>query len=161
MELDNERRRYQELFELAPDAYLVTSLIGIVGEANQSAASLFGIAPQFLSGKALAAYIASEDRPRFRGLLSGQVQSGRSHTALFRLRTRGGRRLVAELTYSMAEGFDGKPVGIRWLIRDATERERLSRQIRTLNAELETRVAERTADLRAAQQLSDDLFHRE
>jgi len=37
----------------------------------------------------------------------------------------------------------------------------LARQIRTLNAELEMRVAERTADLKAAQQLSDDLFHRE
>jgi PAS domain S-box-containing protein len=161
LELDNERRRYQELFELAPDAYLVTSLTGIVAEANQSAASLFGIAPPFLTGKALAAYIASEDRPRFRGLLSERVQSGRSHSTLFRLRTRGGRRLVVEFTYSVAEGFDGKPAGIRWLIRDVTEQERLARQIRTLNAELETRVAQRTADLQAAQQLSDDLFHRE
>jgi PAS domain S-box-containing protein len=161
LELDNERRRYQELFELAPDAYLVTSLTGIIGEANRSAASLFGIAPQFLTGKALAAYIASEDRPRFRALLSEPAQRDRSHTTLFRLRTRGGRRLVAEITYSVAEEFDGKPVRIRWLIRDVTEQERLARQIRTLNVELETRVAERTADLRAAQHLSDDLFHRE
>jgi PAS domain S-box-containing protein len=161
VELDTERRRYQELFELAPDAYLVTSLTGIIAEANQSAASLFGIAPQFLTGKALAAYITSEDRPRFRGLLNERIQVGRPHTTLCRLRTRGGRRLFAELTYSVAEGFDGKPVGIRWLVRDVTEQERLARQIRTLNAELETRVAERTADLRAAQQLSDDLFHRE
>jgi two-component system, cell cycle sensor histidine kinase and response regulator CckA len=161
LELDNERRRYQELFELAPDAYLATSLTGIIEEANQSAAGLFGIAPQFLTGKALAAYIASEDRPRFRALLSEPVQIGRRQTTLFRLRTRAGKRLVAELIYSVAEGPDGKPVGIRWLIRDVTEQERLARQIRTLNAELETRVAERTADLRAAQQLSDDLFHRE
>jgi PAS domain S-box-containing protein len=160
-ELDNERCRYQELFELAPDAYLVTSLTGIIREANQSATSLFGIAPQFLTGKALAAYIASEDRPRFRALLSDRVRSGRRHTTLFRLRTRRGKRLVAELTYSVAEGFDGKPVGIRWLIRDVSEQERLARQIRTLNADLEVRVAERTADLRAAQQLSEDLFHRE
>lgn len=160
LELDEERRRYQELFQLAPDAYLVTSLAGIIGEANQSAASLFGIAPQFLTGKALAAYVAGEDRPRFRALLTERMRHG-SHTTLFRLRTRGGRRLVAELTYSVAETFDGKPVGIRWLIRDVTEQERMARQVRTLNAELESRVAERTADLKAAQQLSEDLFHRE
>jgi PAS domain S-box-containing protein len=161
LELDHERRRYRELFELAPDAYLVTSLTGVIEEANQPAASLFGIAPQFLTGKALAAYVASEDRPRFRTLLSERMQSGRRHTTLFRLRTRDGKPLIAELTYSVAEGSDGKPEGIRWLVRDVTEQERLARQIRTLNAELETRVAERTADLRAAQQLSDDLFHRE
>jgi two-component system, cell cycle sensor histidine kinase and response regulator CckA len=161
LELDNVRHRYQELFELAPDAYLVTSLIGIIAEANQSAGSLFGIAPQFLTGKALAAYVASEDRPRFRELLNGRAQRGHRHTNLFRLRTRGGRRVVAELTYSVAEGFHGTPVGIRWLIRDVTEQERMAGQVRTLNAELESRVAERTADLKAAQQLSDDLFHRE
>jgi PAS domain S-box-containing protein len=160
LELDQERRRYQELFQLAPDAYLVTSLAGIIGEANQSAASLFGIAPQFLTGKALAAYVASEDRPRFRALLTERMRHG-SHTTLFRLRNRGGRRLVAELTYSVAETFDGKPVGIRWLIRDVTEQDRMARQVRTLNADLESRVAERTADLKAAQQLSEDLFHRE
>ena len=162
LELDVERRRYQELFQLAPDAYLVTSLSGIVSEANQSAAVLFGVDPQFLTGRALAAYIATEDRPRFRGLLSELGQGGYPrHTTLFRVRARGGRRLVAELTYSVAAGFDGKPVGIRWLIRDVTEQERLTREIRTLNSELESRVTERTADLRAAQQLSDNLFHRE
>jgi PAS domain S-box-containing protein len=161
LELDVERRRYQELFELAPDAYLVTSLTGIIEEANHSAAGLFGIAPQFLTGNALAAHIASEDRPRFRALLDDTAQSSGTHTTLFRLRTRGGRRLVAELTYSVAEELDRTPVGIRWLIRDVTEQDRLARQIRTLNAELESRVAERTADLKAAHQLSEDLFHRE
>jgi signal transduction histidine kinase/ActR/RegA family two-component response regulator len=70
-------------------------------------------------------------------------------------------RMYAELTYSLAHGVDGKPAGFRWLLRDVTEQERLARQIRTLNAELESRVAERTADLRTAQQLSEDLLRRE
>jgi PAS domain S-box-containing protein len=160
-ELDIERQRYQELFELAPDAYLVTNLSGIIAEANQSASRLFGIAPQFLPGKALAAYIASEDRPRFRALLNESIHSSGIRTTPFRLRTRGGVRLYIELTYSLAHGIDGKPSGFRWLIRDVTEQERLSRRIRTLNAELESRVAERTADLRTAQQLSEDLLRRE
>jgi PAS domain S-box-containing protein len=161
LQLEMERRRYQELFELAPDAYLVTNLSGIVEEANQSAASLFGIAPQLLTGKALAAYIAGEDRPRFRAVLNEPIQSGATRTLPFRLRTRGGMRLYAELTYSVVLDPDEKPIGFRWIIRDVTEQERLARKIRTLNAELESRVAERTADLRAAQQLSEDLLLRE
>jgi PAS domain S-box-containing protein len=122
---------------------------------------LFGIAPQFLTGKALAGYIASEDRPRFRALLSESIHNTGSRTTSFRLRTRGGTRIYAELTYSLAHGVDARPAGFRWLIRDVTEQERLGRQIRTLNAELESRVAERTVDLRAAQQLSEDLLLRE
>src|SRR5436190_24291414 len=51
-----ERQRYQELFDLAPDAYLVTDRAGIITEANRSASEMFGIAPQFLHGKALAAH---------------------------------------------------------------------------------------------------------
>jgi PAS domain S-box-containing protein len=156
-----ERQRYLELFELAPDAYLVTNLAGIIGEANQSASRLFGVAPDLLTGKALAAFIASEDRSRFRSLLAESIHNTLTRTMPSRLRTRGGRRMYAELTYSLAHGMDGKPVGYRWLIRDVTEQERLARQIRTLNAELESRVAERTADLKSAQLLSEDLFLRE
>jgi PAS domain S-box-containing protein len=161
LEVEVERQRYHELFELAPDAYLVTNLSGIIGEANQSASRLFGIAAQFLTGKALAAYIASEDRPRFRALLNESIHSTGTRPTPFRLRTRGGMRLYAELTYSLVHGPGGKPAGYRWLIRDITEQERLARQIRTLNVELESRVADRTADLRAAQHLSEDLLRRE
>jgi PAS domain S-box-containing protein len=161
LQVEAERRKYQELFDLAPDAYLTTNLSGIVEEANQSASRLFGIATHYLTGKALAAYIASDDRPRFRALLSdGRLAHG-ARTAPFRLRTRDGMRLYAELTYSVRRDEQGAPVGFRWLVRDVTEQERLGRQIRTLNAELESRVAQRTADLQAAQLLSEDLFHRE
>jgi PAS domain S-box-containing protein len=161
LQVEAERRKYQELFELAPDAYLTTNLAGIIQEANQSASRLFGIATQFLTGKALAAYIAADDRPRFRGLLSDGKHTDGVRTAAFRLRTRDGRRLSAELTYSLRHNEHDVPVGFRWLIRDVTEQERLARQIRTLNADLESRVAQRTADLQAAQLLSEDLLHRE
>jgi PAS domain S-box-containing protein len=161
VQVDAERRRYQELFELAPDAYLVTNLDGIISEANQSASQLLGIPAQFLTGKALAAYIASEDRPRFRSMLAYPRSGAGPRTTQFRLRTREGVRLYAELTYSVARNVDDTPIGFRWLVRDVTEQERLARQIRTLNAELESRVADRTADLRAAQQLSEDLLRRE
>jgi PAS domain S-box-containing protein len=160
LQVEAERRRYQELFELAPDAYVVTSLSGIISEGNRSASRLFGVDSQFLRGKALAAYIDTEDRPRFRALLH-ERRPGEVRTTPFKVRTRRGQRLHAHLTFSLVEDRDGEPTGFRWLIRDVTEQERLARQIRLLNAELESRVAERTADLRAAQQLSEDLLRRE
>jgi PAS domain S-box-containing protein len=161
LEVETERRRYHELFQLAPDAYIVTNLAGIIAEANESASRLLGVRTQFLNGKALAAYVEAGDRSRFRELLSARDGSEGNRTASFRVRNRNGLRLYAEMTYSLVEDSQGHPTGFRWLIRDVTEQERLSHQIRTLNAELESRVAERTADLRAAQQLSEDLLRRE
>ena len=161
LQVEAERRRYQELFDLAPEAYLVTNLAGIITEANQSASCLLGIAPRYLAGKAIASYIVTEDRPRFRSLLNEAPASPATRNAPFRLRTRTSRRLYAELTYSVVHDVEGAPIGFRWLVRDVTQQERMSREIRTLNAELELRVAERTADLRAAQQLAEDLLRRE
>jgi PAS domain S-box-containing protein len=161
LQVETERRRYQELFQLAPDAYLVTTLTGIITEANESASRLLGIPSHFLRGKALTAYVDSEDRPRFRQLLSSAVSQEGPGTASFRIRPRDGPRRHAEMTFSCVRDGEGTPTGFRWLVRDVTEQERLAQQIRTLNAELESRVADRTADLLAAQQLSSDLLRRE
>jgi PAS domain S-box-containing protein len=160
LNIEIERRRYQELFDLAPDAYLVTNLAGIIDEANLSASRLLGIAREFLIGKALAAYIATEDRVRFRSLLSTRDRGG-SRPLAFRIRTRGGANLHVELTYSVLDDERGKPTGFRWIVRDVSEQERMARQIRSLNTELESRVAERTGALHAAQELSEDLLRRE
>jgi PAS domain S-box-containing protein len=158
--LDLERRRYQELFEFAPDAYFVTDLAGIIRQANRSAARLFRVRSGFLPGKALAAYIANEDRARFRTLLSSMKPEG-GHVGQFRLQPREGPAVETELTYSVALAPDGAPTGIRWMVRDVTEHVRMARQIRRLNAELESRIAERTADLSAAQHLSQVLIEKE
>jgi len=161
LDIEIERQRYQELFDLAPDAYVVTNLAGIIDEANLSASRLLGIAREFLIGKALAAYIATEDRVRFRSLLNTRDRAGSSRPLAFRIRARGGANLHAELTYSIIDDDRGTPTGFRWIIRDVTEQERLARQIRSLNSELESRVAEGTGALHAAQELSEELLRRE
>jgi two-component system, cell cycle sensor histidine kinase and response regulator CckA len=47
------------------------------------------------------------------------------------------------------------------MARDVTEHERMARQIRALNAQLESRVAAQTADLSAAQRLAQELLEKE
>ncbi len=41
------RLHYEELFELAPEAYLVTDMEGMIQEANQAAADLLGLTKRF------------------------------------------------------------------------------------------------------------------
>src|SRR2546428_6311705 len=60
--IERERQRYQELFDFAPDGYLVTTASGIIQEANHAAAELFNVPVHFLVGKPLSVYIAGIDR---------------------------------------------------------------------------------------------------
>ncbi len=161
VQLDLERRRYEELFEFAPNPYLVTDPLGIIVQSNQSAASLLRVPTRFLPGKALATYISNEDRPRFRRLIAAIPRDGLSRTAAFKLQPRDSDLVEVELTYSATAATNGARDQIRWMARDVTEHERMARQIRTLNAQLESRVAAQTADLSAAQRLAQELVQKE
>ena len=61
-----ERQHYYDLFQLSPDAYLVTSANGLILEANCAIASLLKIPQSYLPGKPLAVFIAPDDRSLFR-----------------------------------------------------------------------------------------------
>jgi PAS domain S-box-containing protein len=161
LQLEIERQRYLDLFEMAPDAYVSTDLLGIITEANQSAARLLGMLHRALPGRPLASYIATPDRQHFRTLLSRQGRGSGRATITLMIQPRHREPIEAEFTYSTAHDFQGKAVGFRWIIRDITEGQRLARHVRALTVELEQKVTDRTADLRAAQRLSDDLLIRE
>ena len=161
VDLDMERRRFEELFEFAPNPYFVTDSLGIIIQANQSAATLLRVLPRFLAGKALATFVANEDRPRFRTLITTIPPDGKSRTAAFKLQPREGSLVEVELTYSASPPASGSRDQIRWMARDVTEHERMARQIRALNAQLESRVAAQTADLSAAQRLAKELVEKE
>jgi PAS domain S-box-containing protein len=161
VELELERQRFEELFEFAPNPYFVTDSLGIIIRSNQSASGLLRVPPRFLPGKALANYIANEDRPRFRTLIGVIPEDGRSRTAAFKLQPREGDIVEVELTYSAGHAAAGTSNQVRWMARDVTEHERMARQIRALNAQLESRVAAQTADLTAAQRLAKELVEKE
>lgn len=162
LQLEIERQRYLDLFELAPDAYISTDLLGVITEANQSASRLLRTLDRPVRGRPLAAYVATEDRSRFRALLSQHSRRFPGPiTTMLRIQPRQGEPIEAEFTYSTARDFTGNAVGFRWIIRDVTEKELLARHVRALTAELEQKVVSRTADLRAARQLSDALLVKE
>ncbi|MBE9006500.1 PAS domain S-box protein [Fortiea sp. LEGE XX443] len=58
--LDWERQRYQDLFNFAPEAYLVTDEQGIILEANQAAQTLLNIRHNYLVGKPLILFVTSK-----------------------------------------------------------------------------------------------------
>jgi PAS domain S-box-containing protein len=60
--LVHENRRYAELFEYSPDAYLVTDAGGSIREANRAALELLRSPREHLIGRALSECVAPADR---------------------------------------------------------------------------------------------------
>ncbi|MBA3924219.1 MAG: PAS domain-containing protein, partial [Nostocaceae cyanobacterium] len=75
--VEGERQHYRDLFEEAPDGYLVTNAEGVIQEANRAAVTLLGIAPQFLVGKHMINFIPTEIRNRFRSELNQLAECDR------------------------------------------------------------------------------------
>jgi PAS domain S-box-containing protein len=119
--LEAERERYQELFQSAPVAYLVTDPVGTIREANRAAAELLAVRPEFLPGKPLAAFVAYDDRFTFRVMLN-RLRLGeetRVEDAPLRLRRRAGGETAAVLVTVVAvRDLGGAVRALRWLVRD-------------------------------------------
>jgi two-component system cell cycle sensor histidine kinase/response regulator CckA len=148
LELDRERQRYRELFDHAPDAHLVTDARGIIREANQSASELFQIPHSNLLGKALVTCIGRDERPRFRSLLTNLNSGGQRSTDTFQVQHGHGGPTQVELTYSLIVEQNGETAGVRWLIRDITDRERIA-------AEIQSELIQKEGDARRAVEASE------
>ena len=68
--IEAERQRYQDLFDSAPEGYLVTDLNGIIQEANHAATAALDVDQEFLAGKPLLVFVSEEYRKTFHDRLA-------------------------------------------------------------------------------------------
>jgi len=132
---ESERQRYQDLFDFAPDGYLVTDATGTVQEANRAAAALLSVPQGYLVGKSLSIFVPEPERRTFLTRLAQlhQVQSWEVN-----LQPQGGQPFPAALTVAAVGDRQDHLSGLRWLIRDITERKRAEQKIREQAALLDT-----------------------
>ena len=139
-----QRQRYHELFDLAPDGYLVTDVNGKIQEANRAAASMLNIESRFLVGKPLSIFIAQPERQRFYALLIRLAQVDRVQEWEVSLQPRHDKLFNASLTVTPVREPGGKVIALRWLLRDITERKQMEEQQRLLIREQAAREAAET-----------------
>src|SRR5690349_16190611 len=72
--LAHERQRYQDVFEFAPQAYVVTDANGTIETVNRAAAALLGVAPHAVKGKPLVLYLMPASRATLYTVLPRLVQ---------------------------------------------------------------------------------------
>ncbi len=117
--LSVDRQRYAELFEFAPDGYLVTDPYGTITEANRAAVELLRSASGILPGKALADFIPVEQRKAFRERLIALIADGGAQRQGWRgrLQPGSGAELVVELSVGGVPHPHSGLLRLCWLLR--------------------------------------------
>jgi len=159
--IDRERMRYRELFDFAPDAYLVTDVHGTIREANLAAGKLLGVERKFLVGKSIQVFFEDSARREFRHQLDQLCGSDRSEEWEIWVTPRNRQRTPVAVSLGRARSNERGDGSYRWILRDITRRKVAEDALRELNRDLELRVASRTAQLAAANLRKDQLIFSE
>ena len=115
--LEAERQHYYDLFEFAPDGYLVTNAEGIIQEANLTAAKLLNAPKHLLVDKLIINFIRLEERESFRSELAQLSQTDQTKELVVRLQQFHGEFFDAALTVVAFRNQNGKINALRWLLR--------------------------------------------
>jgi PAS domain S-box-containing protein len=121
-ELSVAHQRYQDLFEFAPDAYLVTDPYGLIQEANCAAATLLNIPQWFLMGTPLFLYIIQQHRQAFSSKLAELGRVDRVQEWEVCLQPRDSTLITVAITVAVVRDQEGKSIGLRWMLRDISDR---------------------------------------
>ncbi len=121
--VEAECQRYQNLFEFAPNAYLLTNIEGIIQEANSLATTLLNVPKHYLTGKPLINFVPLEERRRFRNELSEVSRSNSNRELLVNLQQRDGKFFHSALTVAAVRNQYNKPINLLWVLREIREQQ--------------------------------------
>jgi PAS domain S-box-containing protein/putative nucleotidyltransferase with HDIG domain len=112
---------YRGLFDLAPDAYLVTDAQTIIAENNQAAAAMLKVDQDSLKGKLLMHFVAEADRPAFQASLIQLREGGAKRNWEFRLQMGEGAPFSVSVNVRAQTDHRDQLVRVLWLLRDVRE----------------------------------------
>jgi PAS domain S-box-containing protein len=156
------RRRYAELYDLAPVAYLLFSPEGIIREVNFTGAQLLGIEPRDLIHKAFHRFMTRESRQSFYQFCTRLFTQGEQQTCDLRLIPKDGRPLDVHMV-GIVHGR-GLSTLCQAAFIDVTERKKAEEQLKSSREELQAstvRLKALTAQLQAIHEEEKSILARE
>jgi PAS domain S-box-containing protein len=140
--------RLQAVVEYSPLAVVTLDPNLAVTSWNPSAERLFGWSEEELLGKPYP-LVTDEDWDEVVAEAQ-ETRMGSTVIADHKRRRKDGTEVVVQVAHAPLTAPDGGVRGMSLVIRDVTEQRQAEEALRRVNAELEQRVAERTAELTAA-----------
>jgi PAS domain S-box-containing protein len=141
--LERERRRYADLFDVAPDSLFVTDMDGRIVEANSTALRTLAVASDHVAGQALASFLPPQAQETFATALVALARGEQIVERDLPLRRGDGEETIVHAEAVTIAG--GKEV--RWALRDVTKQRATETELRTANTRLEGRVTERNLEV--------------
>jgi PAS domain S-box-containing protein len=144
--------RLAAIVESSDDAIIGKDLNSIITSWNRGAEKIFGYTASEILGTSIKRLMPADRQGEEEGIL-GKIMLGESVEHFETLRqTKDGRLINVSVTASPIKDVTDKVIGVSKVARDVSDRKAAEARILKLNAELEERVAERTSQLRAANQ---------
>ena len=123
IELDIERARYFDLYDLAPVGYCTVSEPGLILQANCTLATPLGMTRSALIQQRIAQFILKEDQDRYYRFRKALFATGEPQTCELRMVKKDGAVFWAHLQATRAQDEDeGGAAVIRITLSDITER---------------------------------------
>src|SRR5256714_3289509 len=145
--VEEERQRYRDLFEQAPDGYVVTNLKGHILEANKAALELFGCEETDCVGKSLKDFVVQDLKNAFSAGFASLPELDSIHEWELKIRPANAPVFDASISVAVVRGPKGEPTAHRWLIRDISSPEFVEHELKVANEALDRRVRTRTIEL--------------
>jgi two-component system cell cycle sensor histidine kinase/response regulator CckA len=124
-----EQQRYQELFDFAPDGYLITDRHGTIQDLNLAAATLLNVRREHLIGKPFVIFIDPEKHQTFYLVLTDILRKG--HMKDWQLEILPRRMLPVHAAATIAvKNLEEGELEFRWILRDVTASRALELELR-------------------------------
>ncbi|MCE5241808.1 MAG: PAS domain-containing sensor histidine kinase [Desulfobacteraceae bacterium] len=146
--MEVERRRYLDIFEYSPDAYIVTDLHGVIRGVNRMASALLGLPVETAEGMSLSLFVHPESQEDFTSRLKGLKSLRTMRNWEVVLRSKMKKSFPAEINVTSVLPRAGEGTCLRWSVRDISERKLAEESLK----ESESRLRHLSARLLVAQE---------
>ncbi len=134
-ELEVEKARYFDLYDLAPVSYFTVGKKDLIKQANLTAATLFGLPRRTLLTKLFSYFVLNEDLSLYYAFCKQLFESNKQRAIELRMLNNEGAQFWAHLEAITAQDADGAPT-LRITLSNITERIRLEQQDKAHLSEL-------------------------